>query len=231
METVVVEIRPAEGGDDAKMFTEDMLRVLLKYCARRGWRADMTSVSYARRGCKEIVFTVKGKGVSRLAKEAGCHRVQRVPPTDKKGRRQTSTITVAVLPLPKRVTVNLRDKDLRWETMRASGPGGQNVNKCETAVRVTHVPTGLTATAQTKSQATNKQRALEVLMSRLHSVEKSRIRGDRNRTRARQVGSGNRGDEKIRTIRYQDGKVTDHRSGTTVRLKVWESGDLDALLK
>jgi len=230
MDTVVVEIRPAEGGDDAKMFTQDLFRVFAKFCQRKGWEVDITAMREAQRGYHEIVFTVKGKGaLKRLLLEAGGHRVQRVPPTERKGRRQSSTVTVAVLLQPSAVELDIRPSDIRIETMRSSGPGGQHANKTDSAVRITHIPTGVNAYAGTKSQNANKKRAMEVLRSRLYQNQLSERRQSHNNQRAGQIGTGMRGD-KVRTIRYQDGRVLDHRTGKKINLKTWLAGDLDTLV-
>ena len=230
MDTVVVEIRPAEGGDDAKMFTLDLFRVMTKFCQLKGWKVDVMEMREATRGYHEIVFMVKGRGaLSRLEKEAGGHRVQRVPPTERRGRRQSSTVTVAVLRRPSEVEVDLRPGDVRVETMRSSGPGGQHANKTDSAVRVTHVPTGITAYAGAKSQHDNRRRAMEVLRTRLHQIQASEDKRARRKARSSQIGSGMRGD-KIRTIRYQDGRVIDHRTGTKIPLKEWQAGKLDRLV-
>ena len=230
MSIVIVEVRPAEGGNDAKMFTQDLFQVFLKFCKRKKWKTEIVSMRHAPVGFYEIVFTVQGSGAyKRLLKEAGGHRVQRVPPTEKKGRRQTSTVTVAVLRQPVGITIKLRDKDLKIETMRSSGPGGQHANKSDSAVRITHIPTGIQAYAGTKSQVANKKRALGVLKARIHDAQLSKSKKAHAKNRSKQVGSGMRGD-KVRTIRYQDGRVSDHRSGKKVNLKIWLNGELDRLV-
>lgn len=230
METVVVEIRPAEGGDDAKLFALNVYRSIIAYAALRKWEAELVEMRpAARAGYQEIVFTVRGRGAwDALSKEAGGHRVQRIPPTERHGRRQTSTVTVAVLPEPSGSTLVLLDRDLKWETMRASGPGGQGVNTTASAVRVTHTPTGVSATCQTRSQHQNKDAALSVLRARLQEQATSKQDQARNRARSQQIGSGMRGD-KIRTIRYQDDTVTDHSSGRQTSVTRWERGYLDDL--
>lgn len=230
MERVIVEIRPAEGGDDAKLFTLDLYKVLVSYCKSKKWTTDLMWMKSIGKGFQEIVFSVEGKGVyDRLKREAGGHRVQRVPPTEKRGRRQTSTVTVAVLPEPSEIDLRIDPKDLKWETMRSTGNGGQSVNTTDSAVRVTHTPTGVSAIAQEKSQHANRKRVLSVLRSRLLEQKEIQQHQKRNTKRAKQLGTGQRGD-KVRTIRYQDGRVTDHRTGKKVRIKSWESGELDKLL-
>lgn len=218
-DTVIVEIRPAEGGDDAKMFTLDLFKMLLAHCLSQGWRVDLAVKRPAGRrgGYQEITFVVRGEGaLADLLNEVGGHRVQRVPPTEKRGRRQTSTVTVAVLPQAPEIKLNLRDKDLRWETMTAGGPGGQHQNKVETAVRVTHLPTGVTASSSTKSQKENKRIALAVLRARLLATEKAEASQARNQNRRKQIGLGMRGDKR-RTYNFKANRVTDHVTGKTVR--------------
>lgn len=229
MESVVIEIRPAEGGDDAKLFALELFKVLGMYSRRMGWSSELVDLKEAKRGAQEIVFLVRGKGViDGLTFEAGGHRVQRVPPTEKRGRRQTSTVTVAVLPEPKESEVRIREQDLRWDTMKSHGHGGQSVNTTDSAVRVTHVPTGVSAISYEKSQHANRRQVLTVLRSRLLGQQREREARSRNRTRSQQVGSGMRGD-KVRTIRYQDGRVTDHRTGRKMSLKDWTAGKLEML--
>lgn len=226
VETVVVEIRPAEGGDDAKMFTFDIFKMISSYCKGRGWDVDLFEMKPSgRTGYQEIVFLVRGKGAyAALQYESGGHRVQRVPPTEKRDRRQTSTITVAVLPEPTDVQVHVDDRDLQWETFRAGGPGGQHQNKTDSAVRVTHLPTGTVAVCKDeRSQYDNKRKALEVVKARIFMALQARVSGDRNSQRSQQIGSGMRGD-KVRTYNFREDRVTDHRTGKTVR-------DVEAVLR
>jgi len=218
-ETVVVEIRPAEGGDDAKLFTEDIYKMLLAYSLRKGWESEMICMrSAGRHGYQEITFLVRGKGAQKdLLLEAGGHRVQRVPPTEKHDRRQTSTITVAILPEPTEAEVSVDEDDLEWQTFRAGGAGGQHQNKTDSAVRVTHVPTGTVVVCRDeRSQHENKRKALTVLRARIFSSAREQIAGARNEDRASQIGSGMRGD-KIRTYNFREDRVQDHRSGKIVR--------------
>ena len=224
MDSVVVEIRPAEGGDDAKLFTHDLFKVMVAYCERMRWEVELVDIRPAKIGFHEIVFIVRGAGAARgLEPEAGGHRIQRVPPTEKRGRRQTSTVTVAVLPEPTEAQVHVDPKDLRWEMLKASSKGGQHANKNESGVRVTHAPTGVVAVALSKSQYANKKQALQVLRSRLLQRHQGSLAQTRCDKRSEQVGSGMRGD-KVRTIRYQDGQVTDHRTGKKIHIRAWESG-------
>jgi len=230
-ETVVVEIRPAEGGDDAKLFTFDIFKMLSAYCKRKRWDIQVVAMRPAgRHGYQEITLVVSGKGaLAGLLPEVGGHRVQRVPPTEKRGRRQTSTITVAVLPQPRDVDVKIRDSDLKWETMRGTGPGGQHRNTTDSAVRVTHKPTGVSAYSDTKSQHDNRKYALAVLKSRLSEQMKQKAKREHNVTRARQIGAGMRGDKR-RTYNFRENRVTDHVSGKTVRnVKAVLGGKLDQL--
>lgn len=226
VETVVVEIRPAEGGDDAKMFTFDIFKMISAYCRNQGWEVDVFDMKASgRTGYQEIVFLVRGKGAyAALAYESGGHRVQRVPPTEKRDKRQTSTITVAVLPEPTDVQVHVEDRDLVWETFRAGGPGGQHQNRTDSAVRVTHRPTNTVAVCKDeRSQHMNKKKALEVIKARIFSALQQRVSGDRNAQRSQQIGSGMRG-EKVRTYNFREDRVTDHRTGKTVR-------DVEAILR
>jgi len=218
-ETVVVEIRPAEGGDDAKLFTFDIYKMLTAYCRIKGWEVELFEMRPAgRMGYHEIVFLVEGKGVYKdLMFETGGHRVQRVPPTEKHDRRQTSTITVAVLPEPTDVQVHVDERDLEWESFRAGGAGGQHQNKTDSAVRVTHTPSGTVVVCRDeRSQLQNKRKAMAVLRSRLFSSASTTSHSGRNDQRANQVGSGMRGD-KTRTYNFREDRVTDHRTGKTVR--------------
>jgi len=229
MDTVIIEIRSAEGGDDAKLFVYDMFKVLVRYCSIHKWDTEILEMKEASKGYHEISFMVTGRDVyNLLVNEAGGHRVQRVPPTEKKGRRQSSTVTVAVLKEPTDFDLQIKPSDLIYETMRGSGPGGQHRNTTDSAVRITHVPTKITAYSASKSQNANKKMALSVLRSRIHEEMESKNKSEISQHRQSQVGSGMRGD-KIRTIRYQDGFVFDHRTDKKIRLQDWEDGKLDLL--
>lgn len=231
IETTIVEIRPAEGGDDAKLFTFDLFKMLSAYCLSKGWEVEILEMRDAgRHGYQQITFLVRGNGCQgALLQEAGGHRVQRVPPTEKRGRRQTSTVTVAVLPEPRDVRLHIPEHELRVETFRAGGPGGQHQNKTDTAVRVTHIPTGVTATSTMKSQKENRKLALAVLRTRLLVAREEAAAESRNQKRADQVGSGMRGDKR-RTYNFKANRVTDHVTGRTVRdVKAVLRGNLDPL--
>jgi len=229
-DTVIIEIRPAEGGDDAKMFTFDLFKMISAHCKSKRWKVELVAMREAsRHGYQEITFLVRGQGaLADLLNEAGGHRVQRVPPTEKRGRRQTSTVTVAVLAQASNVDLKIRESDLKVETMRGTGPGGQHRNTTDSAVRVTHIPTGINAYSDTKSQHDNKRNALAVLKARLVDAEQRKATQSRNAKRKKQVGMRMRGD-KIRTIRYQDGRVIDHRTRKKTTIKRWETGHLDDL--
>lgn len=229
METVIVEIRSAEGGDDAKLFTLNIYKVLTKYCMSHKWSIELLEMKPSSIGYQEIDILVSGNNVYKsLIQEAGGHRVQRVPPTEKKGRRQTSTITVAVLLEPERDDLIISQSDLKIETMRGSGPGGQHRNTTDSAVRITHIPTGISAYAAEKSQIANRKNAMSVLRSRLNQIQHASIKNKIASDRKKMVGTGMRGD-KIRTIRYQDGLVMDHRNGKKIQLSKWLEGMLDLL--
>jgi peptide chain release factor 1 len=229
----ILEIRAGTGGEEAALFAADLFRMYGRYAERRGWKLEILSLSRTDAGgVKEAIASVSGDRVwSRLKYERGVHRVQRVPATESQGRIHTSTVTVAVLPEAEEVDVRIEPKDLRIDVFRASGPGGQSVNTTDSAVRVTHLPTGLVVHCQDeKSQHKNKARALTILRSRLLELELARQADERASARRSQVGSGERS-EKIRTYNYPQSRVTDHRAGVTVhRLAEIVEGDLDELL-
>ncbi|MCD8089949.1 MAG: peptide chain release factor 1 [Clostridiales bacterium] len=230
---VIVEIRGGAGGDEANIFAGDLFRMYSKYAEQKGFSIDIMNTSYGDMGgFKEITFMVKGKGAySRLKFESGVHRVQRVPETESGGRIHTSTVTVAVLPEAEEVDVKLDPKDYHFDVFRASGNGGQCVNTTDSAVRLTHYPTGIVISCQDeKSQRMNKEKALKILMSKLYRLEEEKKQSAIAEERHRQVGSGMR-NEKIRTYNYPQNRVTDHRIGLTIhRLDSIINGDLDEII-
>ncbi len=230
---VVLEIRAGTGGDEAALFAGELFRMYSKYAERQGWRIDvMSSSDTGIGGLKEVIATVEGKGAySKLKYESGVHRVQRVPATEAAGRLHTSTATVAVLPEAEDVDVHINDKDLRIDTFCSSGPGGQSVNTTYSAVRITHLPTGVVVSQQDeKSQIKNKAKAMKVLKSRLLDMEIRKQQEAIAKDRRSQVGTGERS-EKIRTYHFKENRVTDHRVNFTLyRLTEVLNGDLEEVL-
>ena len=230
----MLEIRAGTGGDEAALFAGDLYRMYERYAATRGWRVEMISASASEAGgFKEVVASVTGPGVfARLKFESGVHRVQRVPATESGGRIHTSAATVAVLPEAEDVDVQIDEaRDLRIDVYRSSGPGGQSVNTTDSAVRITHLPTGLVVIQQDeKSQHKNKAKALKVLRTRLYEAERERLAAERSGTRKSMVGSGDRS-ERIRTYNFPQGRVTDHRINLTLhRLPEILQGEMDELI-
>ena len=232
--SIIMEIRAGTGGEEAALFARDLYRMYTMYAARRGWGCETVSASETELGgLKEIVFSIEGAGVySRLKFESGAHRVQRVPQTEAQGRIQTSAATVAVMPEAEEVELELDPRDLRIDTFRASGAGGQHINKTSSAIRVTHLPTGLVVGCQDqRSQRENRDRALKVLRSRLLQQKQQAYDQEYNARRQSQVGSGDRS-ERIRTYNFPQGRLTDHRIGLTIyRLDEVLDGDLDLVVE
>lgn len=230
----MLEIRAGTGGDEAALFAGDLLRMYQRYADRHGWKVELISASPSEAGgYKEVVASVTGQGVfARLKFESGVHRVQRVPVTESGGRIHTSAATVAVLPEAEDVDVHIDDKDLRIDIYRSSGPGGQSVNTTDSAVRITHLPTGLVVIQQDeKSQHKNKAKAMKVLRTRLYELERERLHAERAGARKSMVGSGDRS-ERIRTYNFPQGRVTDHRINLTLhRLPEILEGDMDELIE
>lgn len=230
---IIMEIRAGAGGDEAGLFAADLFRAYSRYAQSRGWAVDVIDSNESGiGGFKEIIFEIKGKGAfSRLKYERGVHRVQRVPVTESSGRIHTSTATVAVLPEADEVEVNIDPDDLKMDFYHSGGAGGQNVNKVETAVRITHLPTGIVATCQDeRSQLKNRLKAMSVLRARLLDMERRRQEQAVSQQRRSQVGTGDRA-EKIRTYNFPQDRVTDHRIGLTLRnLERILDGDLDELI-
>lgn len=230
---VIVELRGAAGGDEAALFATDLYKMYVAFAERQGWKTEVIDVSYTELGgYREMVFSINGKGAySKLKFESGAHRVQRVPATESGGRIHTSTATVAVLPEAEEVEVEIHDKDLRIDTFCSSGPGGQSVNTTQSAVRITHVPTGVVVSCQDeKSQIKNKDKAMKVLRARIFEMEMQRQQAESAANRKSQVGTGDRS-ERIRTYNFPQSRVTDHRIGLTLhKLDYILAGDLDEII-
>lgn len=231
---VILEIRAGTGGDEASLFGADLLRMYLRFAERNGYKTEYLSSNMTDMGgVKEVVLSIGGRrgAYSRLKYESGVHRVQRVPETESQGRIHTSAATVAVLPEVDDVQVDIKDGDLRIDTYRSSGAGGQHVNKTESAIRITHLPTGMVVSCQDeKSQLKNKEQAMRVLKSRLYDYYYSRQEAERAGARKSQIGSGDRS-ERIRTYNFPQGRVTDHRIGLTLyKLEAFLDGDMDELI-
>ena len=231
--SVVLEIRGGVGGEEGALFAADLLRMYTMYAERRGWQLEIVSQNVTELGgVKEVCATVEGDGAwSRLKFEAGTHRVQRVPETESGGRIQTSAATVAVMPEAEETELSIDPKDLQIDTYRSSGAGGQHVNKTESAIRITHLPTGTVVECQDeRSQYKNKDRAMKILASRLYAAESARQNAARSAERRSQVGTGMR-NERIRTYNFPQGRVTDHRIGLTLyKLDQVLDGDLDEII-
>jgi peptide chain release factor 1 len=229
----IFEIRAGTGGDEAALFAADLFRMYSRYAEARDWKIETMTVSETDGGgFKEIIAAVSGQDVfSRLKYEKGVHRVQRVPSTESQGRIHTSTVTVAVMPEAEEVDIEIKNEDLRIDVMRAGGPGGQSVNTTDSAVRITHIPSGLVVQCQDqKSQHKNKAKAMTVLRSRLLDLEAGKANAERASERRAQVGTGERS-EKIRTYNFSQNRVTDHRAGVTLhKLDALLAGEMDELL-
>lgn len=230
---IIIEIRAATGGLEASLFAADLFRMYTKYAGKQGWKAEMLSSSPSEAGgFKEVIFGITGTSVYRKMKyESGVHRVQRVPVTEASGRIHTSTVSVAVLPEAEEVDVRIDPKDLRIDVFRSSGPGGQSVNTADSAVRITHIPTGIAVSCQDeRSQLKNKTKALKVLRARLLDKVTSEQQQKIAKERKTQIGTGERS-EKIRTYNYPDRRVTDHRIGLTLhKLEAVLEGDLEEII-
>ncbi len=230
--SAVLEVRAGTGGDEAALFAGDLFRMYSRYAQSRGWKVEVDSATEGEAGgYKEIIATVTGEGVfGRLKFESGVHRVQRVPTTEAGGRIHTSAATVAVLPEVEDVEIEIHDKDIRIDTFRASGSGGQHVNKTDSAVRITHMPSGIVVTSSEKSQHVNRDKAMKNLRVRLYDMQRQEKDLARSSARKSQVGSGDRS-ERIRTYNFPQGRVTDHRIGLTLHsLPQILEGDLDPML-
>lgn len=231
---VIMEIRSGAGGEEAALFAGDLYRMYLRYADKNRWKAEEIDINETELGgIKEVVFSINGKGAySKLKYESGVHRVQRVPETESQGRIQTSTVTVAVLPEAVDVEINIDEKDLKIDTYRSSGAGGQHVNKTESCIRMTHLPTGIVVTCQDeRSQLKNREKAMKVMKSRLYDYYNSQYQSEYAENRKNQIGTGDRS-ERIRTYNFPQGRITDHRIGfTAYNLDEFMLGDIDAMVE
>jgi peptide chain release factor 1 len=230
--SAILEVRAGTGGDEAALFAGDLFRMYQRFAAARGWRVEVESASEGEMGgYKEVIASITGDGVfGQLKFESGVHRVQRVPDTETQGRIHTSAATVAVLPEAEDVEIEINDADLRIDTYRSSGAGGQHVNKTDSAVRITHLPTGVVVTSSEKSQHQNRAKAMKVLKARLYDMQRTALDSERAEARKSQVGSGDRS-ERIRTYNFPQGRVTDHRINLTLyNLPRVMEGDLDEVI-
>ena len=230
--SAILEIRAGTGGSEAALFAGDLFRMYERFASSKSWKVEVLSASEGEAGgYKEIIASITGRGAfSKLKFESGVHRVQRVPETEASGRIHTSAATVAVLPEAEEIDVEIRPEDIRIDTMRSSGAGGQHVNTTDSAVRITHLPTGLVVTSSEKSQHQNRAKAMQVLRSRLYDMERQRSESERSADRRSQVGSGDRS-ERIRTYNFPQGRVTDHRINLTLyKLDRMMEGDIDEIV-
>ncbi len=228
----MMEIRPGTGGDEAALFAGDLLRMYTRYCEAQGWRLEIIDLAETELGgIKEVTARIEGERVfARMKFESGVHRVQRVPETESGGRIHTSAATVAVLPEAEEVDIDIPATDIRIDTMRASGAGGQHVNTTDSAVRITHLPSGIVVTSSEKSQHRNREIAMTVLRARLYDLERQKVDDERAADRKAQVGSGDRS-ERIRTYNFPQGRMTDHRINLTLyKLDQVMGGDLDEII-
>jgi peptide chain release factor 1 len=228
----ILEIRPGTGGEEAALFAADLMRMYQRYTEARGWTFEVIEEQHSELGgIRELVARIGGEGVfARLKYESGVHRVQRVPETESGGRIHTSAATVAVLPEAEDVDIQINANDLRIDTMRSSGAGGQHVNTTDSAVRITHLPTGIVVTSSEKSQHRNREIAMQVLKTRLYDLERNRVDSERSANRAAQVGTGDRS-ERIRTYNFPQGRMTEHRINLTLyKLEQVLGGDLDEVI-
>jgi peptide chain release factor 1 len=228
----IMELRAGTGGDEAALFVADLLRMYQRFAENNGWKLEIMEESQTEiGGYKEVIAAVNGKDVyARLKFESGVHRVQRVPATESGGRVHTSAATVAVLPEAEEVDIDIPTTDIRIDTMRSSGAGGQHVNTTDSAVRITHLPTGIVVTSSEKSQHRNRAKAMQVLRTKLYDLERQKLDDERSSARKGQVGSGDRS-ERIRTYNFPQGRLTDHRINLTLyKLDQVLQGDLDEII-